>query len=175
MSRRSIYYSFFFLVLFGCLSLLVTYTTFQHLPQQYKTDNEIKKILLISKILIDNFKKENHRLPSEDEYNYLVHSRTDNIHNRFNIADIIYYKKNIPKNVIEEYGPEVANGYVLSIWRGEWNEYYFSSLDEFTLPKSFKQRFNELVLPPIIATIILFISATILWFFKNKIEKKRYI
>lgn len=130
---------------------------------QPKKDKKIKEDnLKPAVIFIDNYLEKNKRLPTKEEFDkwqmeYFSLEKEISINNKIDsliktnpqwALRIDYYTspKSFPKEVIESYCKnDSKNSYVLSIWRGEWDEYYISWINHYTTDYSYWNRDSFIV------------------------------
>jgi len=95
-------------------------------PKQIRKDKDFIKLSINPNIaLIDSFKQIHHRLPTINEFNVINH-RGD--------VDYIREEKFVDNDIIDEVkGIDWSDNYVLSVWRGEWAEYYISSQHKYII------------------------------------------
>lgn len=77
---------------------------------------------------IDSFKVVNHRLPSVAEFHKIKHGNSPDLGNEDYIREEVFVDKDI-KGAVKNM--DWTNNYVLSVWRGEWAEYYISDGNKY--------------------------------------------
>ena len=93
---------------------------------------EIEKIFQYTASKAIDFKREKGRYPDVNEFE----SWNEELAEFGLYGEIMdYHIDTYPKEALAKLGPPESNGFVLSVWRGEWFEYYTSWSRRCTLPK----------------------------------------
>jgi len=79
---------------------------------------------------IEDWKKAEGRLPSNSEFVKWRSAQPDQI---FGARHVEFSTRDFPTEVTARFGPPTESAYVLTFWRGEWNEYYASWRDRSSL------------------------------------------
>jgi len=165
----------FFLLAYG------SFTLSSNQPQ--KNEKFKEENLKPAVIFINNYLENNKRLPTNEEFDkwqmeYFsldeeipINPKIDSLikTNPQWALRIDYYTspKSFPKEVNENYGKNNSkNSYVLSTWRGEWDEYYVSWINYYTTDYSHWTRDSFIVL--FIFLFIGLLPLTVLIIYKKK-------
>jgi hypothetical protein len=70
------------------------------------------------------------RPPTRKQFEAWANSQPKGI---YSPADLLLMDRNFPPEVIQQFGVPPPNAYVLSLWRGEWDEYFAGWSAESTL------------------------------------------
>ena len=171
-------------VIWLLIFLFMGFGLFSSSIKQPQKDRDFKEeYLKPSVVYINGFLNNNSRLPTNEEFDkwqmeYFSLNKEIPINPRIDsliktnpqwALRIRYYtsSKSFPKEVIENYGKNDSKySYVLSTWRGEWDEYYVSWINYYTTDYSHWTRDSFIVL--FIFLFIGLLPLTVLIIYKKK-------
>ena len=89
---------------------------------------EIGSSLSAAASFVEDFQQTTGRLPSQTEFASWASSQPDRVHDFMRCETTAF-----PEGVVKEFGPAPPGSFLLTYWRGEWNEYYASWTGRNTL------------------------------------------
>ena len=166
------------LLILGILTLgtgAVSYFSGDLTKYSFSKSLDIDALFIFASEKINTFEQNYDHYPSKQDFE---NWRED--FSRFNLygKNIEYHLNFYPNEVLETFTQPTDEGFVLSLWRDEWHEFYVSWLNQSTLPKSISEyymtgsRSLDLILS-IIATIIIFSLALFLMKIKRITNQTR--
>jgi len=93
-------------------------------PDTLKHDKEIDQAFLRANAWVGNYKSSEGRFPSKDEL--AAWSATQPQSFWLKSIELIDTPDYFPNEAIKAFGQAPSGGYLLGLWRGEWNEYFAS-------------------------------------------------
>ena len=93
-------------------------------PDTLKHDKEIDQAFLRAHAWVGNYKLSEGKLPSKDEL--AAWSATQPQSFWLKSIELIDNPAHFPNEAIKAFGQAPSGGYLLGLWRGEWNEYFAS-------------------------------------------------
>jgi hypothetical protein len=93
---------------------------------------KIETVLSAGKHFVDSWALEYGRLPTADEFKAWS-SKQQQLPGLYDPRELIFKTDNFPDDVIKKFGPPHPGSYLLSLWRGEWDEYYASWMERTSL------------------------------------------
>lgn len=103
-------------ILFGLMLLSI--------PSTVENGKEIEMSFLAATTFVDNFQHTNGHIPSNAEFNEWKSHQPSAVYGVQNIE--LTKPTAIPEDIARKFGVPPADSYALSLWRGEWYEYYAS-------------------------------------------------
>jgi len=116
--------NFTLLVVTGIMVLLALLFlgTFTLVPHTIENGRAIDKAFLEASDFIEKLSAESGQIPSSAAFDAWKAGRSSWVKN----MDLLSEPNMIPSEVVSRFGPMPSNGYALSVWRGEWMEYFIS-------------------------------------------------
>lgn len=111
-------------VLLAALATVLFLGMLRTVPDTLQHDAEIESAFLMAASWADAFKRDNGRFPSTRELQ--TWSATQNESFWLKSVELISDPSHFPSEAKKAFGPAPTEGYVLELWRGEWNEYFAS-------------------------------------------------
>lgn len=112
-------------LLLGLIGVLLILGGMTTVPDTLRHGREINQSFASASSWVASFSREHGRLPSSWEFKRWAAVKEPK--QPFGVSSIeIVRPSTLPAEVVASFGHPVASGYVLSLWRGEWFEYYAS-------------------------------------------------
>ena len=111
-------------VLLGAVTVLLFVGMLLSVPDTLKHDQEINSAFSRTASWVEEFNSNKGRLPSKAELEgwYAAQDRSFWLKS----IELISNPAHFPDETIKTFGAAPTGGYLLGLWRGEWNEYYAS-------------------------------------------------
>ena len=119
----------FFLIVMGTIGILFfgfEHLTYSSLDRTIEKNWQIESAFKTAKKFTDQFIEINQRLPTASEFKLRPKPDLDSYDQNMNL-------NTAAEPFPERLGPENPNSYYLSLWRGEWTEFYAAWNDKSTL------------------------------------------
>jgi hypothetical protein len=111
-----------------CIGIIVNLLSENAIKHTLVNSRKIEVVFKVSSSFIENYQNTSEKLPPENVFNKWALSQPIKGNN------IRYSINNFSEEAIKRFGePKEEVAYLLSLWRGEWNEYYASWADQSTL------------------------------------------
>jgi hypothetical protein len=112
------------IALFSALIAIIILTS-STVEDTIKHSHEISKSFLLASDFVERFKAEHGQLPNEKEFSQWAATQPSKGYSARNMQ-IVTSAQQFPAEVIDKFGVPPGSGYIIELWRGEWNEYFVS-------------------------------------------------
>jgi hypothetical protein len=109
---------------------IVVFSSADAIQETLSHSREIQRAFTSAVRFVEVWQKAEGRLPSASEF---VTSRSQQADETYGVQHIELSTRDFPSEVTARFGSPPEGGYLLTFWRGEWNEYYASWADRSSL------------------------------------------
>lgn len=120
----------------GAILLWIAFFTFFGSEQQRNTDRRIDAVFAQASRYVAEFAKSHGRLPLQSEFVTWADAQSPSDPGTFSVRHVFYQLGTPPKELVDAVGPPATDTYYLSLWRGEWNEYFAPWVGRSTIEPS---------------------------------------
>lgn len=135
------------------------------MPHTVENGKAIDEAFRVSAAFIDQFHEKNGRVPSQAEFSAWKNEGPSHIHGTQNIELIA--PEQIPEHLVRQFGPGSSERYALSVWRGEWNEYYAPWVQASTVDRPLGLYTSSIGL-----CLAFVVVSAVLWRFARRVRMK---